>query len=1382
MNNLISLSVFVLLLLSSGVKAQPIEVHDVPEPLSPWIDWVLHDEEEIGCPYSYNGDDRTCAWPARLQLDLNDQGGRFVQQWELFSESLIRLPGESDHWPLEVSGNQIKLLVQSKGGEPYVRLSKGKHTIRGQFRWNKLPKSLLITPGSGLVDLKVSGSPVARPQFDAQGQLWLMQEDNEKLSEDNLDIQVFRQIIDGHPIKVSTLIKLRVSGKQRNVTLNSALLDGFIASRINSGLPARLEGDNQLKVQLRPGEWSISVVGRAPNDIQNFAMPEVQDPWPAEEVWVFANDNNMRQVQVTGVTSIDPNQTRLPSEWKNLPAYLLSPKQVLSLDVRERGMNNLVRNDLSLKREMWLDFDGKGYSIKDQLKGRIQQTRINVQPNIELGRVSIGGQAQFITRAAGTESAGVEVRQNSLNLSAESRYTGKHSELPANGWELDLQKVDTHLHLPPGWRVFAITGADNLPDSWIQKWSLLDLFLVMIIVLSVRHFYGWSWAGLALVTVVLVWQESGAPTLIWLNLLAVTALLRVLSEHKIARLLRNYRWLTLGVLAIILLTYMIDTMRISIYPQLDAGYTQQWSSLVEQELADQQPQVRGKSVAAPRASASNVLEEIIVTGSKVSSLRKPEVKQKYSGKQINLKAIDPNSKIQSGPGLPSWSGYRSILLQWSGPVKAEQSSRIILLGPKMNLVIRLLGIALLLALVWCFLRDQDPDTPIEQAPFNWRKLIKSVAAALIISLMLPVVPSILEPANAQTMPNQEMLDTLKERLTEDPACLGSCAQIEQMTIIATAQKLQLRLRVHALSETAIPLPASQDTWLPTQVLLNSNPASALARDADQLIWLSLTKGHHDIVLSGPLSKRVSFPLPLTLSPKFSNWISDDNSWTIEGIDEDGVANSQLQFTRVVSKEDQKSFQTDNGTLPTFVKVTRQLQLGLDWYVQTTVNRVSPQGVPLNVAIPLLENEQLLDEQLSVEGGLAKLNFTASQSTISWSSKLELSDSILLRAVNNPEYLEVWNIDASPVWSVQASGLPVNRYLNRNGQNHRVVPVWQPWPGESLYLEIDRPSGVAGQTVTIQGSQVFVSAGKRVNDVELKLTIRSSRGVQHQVQLPDEAEVQRFEIDGVKQRIQTKTEETANLLSLMLKPGKQDVTVVWREPSAQRIHYGFPAIDLKLPSVNAHASIKFSRDRWVLWAQGPLLGPAVLFWSVLLAMLVLAIVVGKSNLTPLNTWQWFLLAIGLSQTSPALIIVVVVCLIGLSLREKFTVQLKRWQFNLMQVSLIGLIVTSLGIMVAAVANGLLGSPDMQISGNGSGSHFLKWYQDRAAALLPQPVILSVSIWVYRILMLAWAMWLAMSLLKWIQWGWLALSAGGVWRSKSIPEDLPVGNETPKGDLS
>ena len=202
------------------------------------------------------------------------------------------MPGNVKNWPLNVNINGKKALVQSGGNTPYLKLPKGKHTVTGEFKWSKLPKSLAVMPTSGLVNLSINNTSIARPSFNANGQLWLLQSNNEKVSEDNIGLQVFRRVSDGHPIQVETLLKLRVSGKQRNANLDSPLLDNFIATQINSDLPARLEGKGQLKVQLRPGEWSIRIIARAPSDQTTFTMPELKDPWPNQEVWVFENDNN----------------------------------------------------------------------------------------------------------------------------------------------------------------------------------------------------------------------------------------------------------------------------------------------------------------------------------------------------------------------------------------------------------------------------------------------------------------------------------------------------------------------------------------------------------------------------------------------------------------------------------------------------------------------------------------------------------------------------------------------------------------------------------------------------------------------------------------------------------------------------------------------------------------------------------------------------------------------------------------------------------------------------------------------------------------------------------------------------------------------------------
>ena len=83
---------------------------------------------------------------------------------------------------------------------------------------------------------------------------------------------------------------------------------------------------------------------------------------------------------------------------------------------------------------------------------------------------------------------------------------------------------------------------------------------------------------------------------------------------------------------------------------------------------------------------------------------------------------------------------------------------------------------------------------------------------------------------------------------------------------------------------------------------------------------------------------------------------------------------------------------------------------------------------------------------------------------------------------------------------------------------------------------------------------------------------------------------------------------------------------------------------------------------------------------------------------------------------------------------------------------------------------LPAPDKKrkIAGNGSGPYHLNWYQDRSGPTLPRPWAVSAPLWVYRVLMLAWALWLAYALLNWLRWGWTCYASGGLWRPRKKKE--------------
>jgi hypothetical protein len=58
--------------------------------------------------------------------------------------------------------------------------------------------------------------------------------------------------------------------------------------------------------------------------------------------------------------------------------------------------------------------------------------------------------------------------------------------------------------------------------------------------------------------------------------------------------------------------------------------------------------------------------------------------------------------------------------------------------------------------------------------------------------------------------------------------------------------------------------------------------------------------------------------------------------------------------------------------------------------------------------------------------------------------------------------------------------------------------------------------------------------------------------------------------------------------------------------------------------------------------------------------------------------------------------------------------------------------------------------------------LHWYVDRTPGTLPQAWVLTVSLWVWRGVMLLWALWLAHNLVGWLKWAWLEFSSAGVWK--------------------
>jgi len=614
-------------------------------------------------------------------------------------------------------------------------------------------------------------------------------------------------------------------------------------------------------------------------------------------------------------------------------------------------------------------------------------------------------------------------------------------------------------------------------------------------------------------------------------------------------------------------------------------------------------------------------------------------------------------------------------------------------------------------------------------------------------------------AQAQ-LPEKEMLESLRTRLLEKSDAYPNAADIPQVTLTLRDRKLTMEVEIHTATRTAVPLPGRLPAWSPVTVKVAGQAEITLRRD-DGYLWIVLPPGVHRVSVEGLLANLTEWQWTYQLRPR--RVIIDAPGWQVGGVRPGGVPEAQVFFTRVRQAAAGEA-NYDRPNLQSAVGVERQLELGLIWQVRTTVRRLSPVGTAVSLRVPLLPNENVITSNAVMKDGFIEVRLGARQNEFSWQSELGVVPELVLVTRANDAWIERWSLVASPVWNVAMAGLAPTFEAGNAG----LVPVWKPWPGEKVTLQISRPEAVAGATVTVGRANHEVTLGKRQRSSSLALALRCSLGEDYLIALPADAQATSLTNNGKSIPIR----KDGVRVIVPLKPGEQEVALQWKRDLP--LDFLASAGDVSLPgeSANITTAIQVPDDRWVLWTDGPLRGPAVRFWGILLGSWIAAWVLGSLAHSPLRPREWMLLAIGLTQIPLPAALVVVGWLFFLVWRgsESF-LRLPSWAHNLMQVFLIGLTLGVLGIFIAIVAEGLLGSPEMFIRGNDSTRTMLRWYEARGTGALPQAQCFSISIWWYRLLMLLWALWLAAALIRWLRWAWQQFSNGACFRHRPVTTGPP-----------
>ena len=1362
-----------LLLVVTAAPAAPVVV---PEPLKDWQDWVLHGEAFRQCPFFALGNpadpsQHACALPGPVAIRIAGGKAEITVGYRVYAPGYVGLVHAARTAPeaLDVSGQTA--IIDGASSTPRTWLEPGSRQLRYLLDLAAQPESLMVPQSLRLVELSVDGRAIF-PLNRAGGELWLQRAET-ATERDALEVTVHRLWVDEIPQRLETRIEFHVAGKAREIRLGPAWPEGYELTQVSGDLPAVIEPGRILRVQSTAGSFQLRLSARALERGERLSFEFPASDWPQQEIWSFAANHQLRVVDVSGTAPIDPAQADVPGDWAEYPAFAITSGDALTLTERSRGLGDDA-NRISLQRELWLDFDGNGYTIEDRIYGRMRQGfRMDLAEPFTLLSASERGEPLLVTAGAGAAAGvrGIELRYPALNVEATSRLPWTAS-MPAHGWSERLDGLATTLHLPPGYRLLHAGGADRAPQAWIERWDIYAVFIAAFAVVLAWRLGGLSLAGAVAVLVLLGVHEDDVPRYSLIALLLLTLGWQALSAGRLRRALAVLSVLAALAFAWVALPFAIAQARYALHPQLAEGaIASNWGDLSDlgggfaagnmapQDFA-QEANVPPPSPAPPAPAApapepvpemqQQSMEAIEVTGTRIKRVDvETSMPIANIAKSANIATrYAKDAVVQAGVGRPNWRWMR-IDLGYDGPVDREQELDLWLSPPWLTALWRLLLVAALAAIAVLLARRLHSVRP----------RVSTLAKALLV---LGSIGS----ASAADMPSPELLAELKSRLTQAPECAPQCASLSTAQLRINGDRLQLSVDAHASARVLLPLPLDDSALSDVRLSVDGEPAGALRSGGDTSGWVAVERGVHRLTLDARV-RGDRLTLDFTMVPSRIDIVAPN--WTAAGLRDGRLLAVRLELVREAASSDSEDAAIARVPVKPFVRVVRHISLDLDWMVYTTVQRVAPGDGGFSVRVPLLDGEQPRDPTLRVDNGQAEVTLQPGSASASFDSRIARSETLKLTAPTLVDRAELWRVVVGPSLSLKTAGVPLSEPEGGIDENNAWVHEFHPLPGETLELSITRPAAVPGATLVADSVDVSSTIGARSRTHALNLSLRATQGGSHALTLPAEGELMNLAIDG--RALNLKPEN--GVLTLPIKPGTQQLSLSWREDVDIGVVTRTPSLDLGLDAANVSLRLTLPQDRWILRLAGPAVGPAVLYWSGLIVLLLIGYGLGRSGRALLSFRAWMLLVLGFSTLSYIPLLIVAVAFIALDARRRYLPgALGKWRFDLTQLVLVGLTLAAFSALVLAIPAGLLGAPDMHVAGSAGSYGELAWLADRSSGVLPTASAITLPMWAYKALMLAFALWLAWALIGWIKLAWAALTAGTGWMRLRRPAKVVV----------
>jgi hypothetical protein len=1128
-------------------------------------------------------------------------------------------------------------------------------------------------------------------------------------------------------------------------------LEQYQLKSISSQLNARLDNQGNFWVQLKPGDYELQLEFKIHGNPETLVFDESGELWPTQEIWAFQNNERLRSTQIENASPIDANQGFM-QQWSHLPHYVLNQKDTFKIKERHRGLTH-GSDSLSLSRQMWLSFDNSTYYFFDSIRGsKSKDWRMNTMANYQLTQLSNYGKKRLVTYDE-QQRTGAEVRTPQIAIEASGEVASQNMK-HASGWDTEFASSDITLHIPPGRKLLSISGADNSSGDWVNDWNLIDLFFILITLALVFKSFGIVASLLALITLVLSYHERNMPMFLWFNFTVALSLAAKITKPNLQKALNVYKWVSVALLVLALLPFLAEQIRFTLHPQLEIN--KQMTSKSVYGLYDRE--VSRDSFDAPVKQRLETLRKPKIAMQEAVS---DEQKVTLTGSRIQRADLDTSYEqgaiIQAGKGRPNWD-WQSARYSWNGPVNGSESVNITVLPES---VVKTIRIAIILFSILWLLIALDNNSAIRKKIVGLLKQSSkgaTTAAVLIFLSAAPFSPN----TSASEIPSDKMLTELKNRLYPTPLCMPDCVSNSTANLIVNNEQLKLSLVFQSGAAVATLLPNSLD-WNIENLTMNGKPLKHVWKNKSGS-WINLAKGQSQVVITARLKNKSNLAIQFLERPKqFTHQLS---GWEISGVNGLRLQSDSIQLTRDAKTLVANRLTAQKNSLPVaqeksienLLFVSRNFTFATQWDLQTSVERQAPKQGVITAKIPLLSFEQPIELSDRVTDGFMNVVIPRNSHSVSWRSSISGNSEFELSALDEKSITESWQILVFPNWNIQINGLPAVAPVDASGDDYWVYQYY-PRAGEKLKFTLSKPPAVEGASVAISKIKQTHTISKRKTTTELNIEYRATRAESLLIQI-GEADLKNVLHDG--NQINLGAVEGA--VSFGLKPGKHNLQLVIESPLEIGFDFKVHQIELNQQFSNLSTHVSLPNNRWLLSASGPGYGPAILYWGELIFFMLLAFGLSRLPFSPLNYFQWLVLGIGMSTFSWPALSLVCAWLLGSEWRRQNKQQFSQYQISVSWMTVVSTVIAVL-VLIAAVPYGLLESPNMGVMGNNSYGNSLNWFLDQGQKSLGDVTLYTLPLWAYKGLMLLWATWLSVSLVRWLGWIWNDL-ADAPFRKKRI----------------